>query len=79
MKNLQIINHIRKSYKKYEFNFDMIEEIMIDYLLKNKKLLNDDIFEFILNQINMLWKTLLLNNSLQEKFQLYKSMSFFYV
>ena len=66
-----------KSYKEYEINFDMIEEIMTDYLLKNKKLLNDDIFEFILNQINMLWKTLLLINSLQEKFQLYKSMSFF--
>ena len=31
-----------ESYKEYVINYDMIEEIMTDYLLKKKKLLNDD-------------------------------------
>ena len=31
-----------ESYKEYVINYDMIEEIIIDYLIKNKKLLDDD-------------------------------------
>ena len=38
-----------KSYKEYVINYDLMEEIMTDLLLKNKKLLNEDITEFIYN------------------------------
>jgi len=38
-----------ESYKEYEINYDLIEEKMTDLLLKNKKLLNEDIIEFIYN------------------------------
>jgi len=39
-----------ESYKEYVINYDMIEEIMTDNLLKNKKLFNDDnITEIIYN------------------------------
>jgi len=39
-----------ESYKEYEINYDMIEEIMTDYLLKNKKLLNyENINDIIYN------------------------------
>ena len=38
-----------KSYKEYEINYDLIEENMTDLLVKNKKLLNDDITSFIYN------------------------------
>ena len=38
-----------KSYKEYEINYDNIEENMTDLLLKNKKLLNEDIIEFVYN------------------------------
>ena len=37
------------SYKEYKINYDLIEENMTDLLLKNKKLLNDGITEFIYN------------------------------
>ena len=37
------------SYKEYKINYDLIEENMTDLLLKNKKLLNDNITEFIYN------------------------------
>jgi len=37
------------SYKEYKINYDLIEENMTDLLLKNKKLLNDEITEFIYN------------------------------
>ena len=36
-------------YKEYNINYDLIEENMTDLLLKNKKLLNEDITEFIYN------------------------------
>ena len=36
-------------YKEYKIDYDLIEENMTDLLLKNKKLLNDDITEFIYN------------------------------
>jgi len=39
-----------ESYKEYEINYDMIEEIMTDYLLKKKKLLNyENINDIIYN------------------------------
>lgn len=38
-----------ESYNQYKFNYDLIDGIITDYLLKNKKLLNDDITEFIYN------------------------------
>ena len=38
-----------KSYKEYEIHYDLIEENMTDLLVKNKKLLNDDITSFIYN------------------------------
>ena len=39
-----------ESYKEYKINYDMIEEIMTDNLLKNKKLLNyDNINDIIYN------------------------------
>ena len=38
-----------KSYKEFEINYDLIEEYMTDLLLKNKKLLNDDINSFSYN------------------------------
>jgi len=36
-------------YKEYEINYDLIEENMTEQLLKNKKLLNGEITEFIYN------------------------------
>ena len=36
-------------YKEYEINYDLIEEKMTELLLKNKKLLDDKISEFIYN------------------------------
>ena len=38
-----------ESYREYKINYDLIEENMTDILLKNKKLLNDDISEFVYN------------------------------
>ena len=39
-----------KAYKEYDINFGLLEEIMTDLLLKNKKLLNEDVIEeFIYN------------------------------
>ena len=38
-----------KLYKEYEINYDYIEEKMTELLVKNKKLLNDDITRFIYN------------------------------
>ena len=38
-----------ETYKEYEINYEFIEECMTDLLLKNKKLLNDKITEFIYN------------------------------
>ena len=38
-----------KSYKEYEIYYNLIEENMTDLLVKNKKLLNDDITSFIYN------------------------------
>ena len=37
------------SYKEYLINYDHIEEIMTEYLLSNKKLLNENIIEFMCN------------------------------
>ena len=34
-------------FKEYEINYNLIEEKMTDLLLKNKKLLNDEVIEFI--------------------------------
>ena len=36
-------------YKEYEIDYDLIEEKVTDVLLKNKKLLNDEVTEFIYN------------------------------
>ena len=38
-----------RAYKEYKINYYMIEDILTDLLLKNKKLLNDNIAEFIYN------------------------------
>ena len=38
-----------ESYKEYEIDFELIEENMTELLLKNKKLLNDEVTEFIYN------------------------------
>ena len=38
-----------ESYKEYVIDYNLIEENMTDLLLKNKKLLKDDIYEFIYN------------------------------
>ena len=38
-----------KFYKEFQINYDLIEEYMTDLLLKNKKLLNDDINSFSYN------------------------------
>ena len=38
-----------KSYREYEINYDMIEDNLTDLLLKNKKLLNNDITVFVYN------------------------------
>ena len=38
-----------KFYKEYVINYDYIEEIMTELLLKNKKLLNENLTEFIYN------------------------------
>ena len=38
-----------ESYREYEIDYDLIEENMTDLLLKNKKLLKDDIYEFNYN------------------------------
>ena len=38
-----------EAYKEFEINYDLIEETMTDLLLKNKKLLNDDITSFNYN------------------------------
>ena len=42
-------NRSYESYKEYKINYDLIEENMTDLLLKNKKLLNDGVFELIYN------------------------------
>ena len=42
-------NRSNDSYKEYEINYELIEEYMTDLLLKNKKLLNEDVTEFIYN------------------------------
>ena len=39
----------KESYKEYEINYDLIEENMTELLLKNKKLLIEDINEFVYN------------------------------
>ena len=44
-----IDNQNYKSYNRYVINFDLIESKMTDLLLKNKKLLNEEINEFIYN------------------------------
>ena len=38
-----------ESYNEYEINYNMLEENMTEYLLKNKKLLNEEITEFVYN------------------------------
>jgi hypothetical protein len=45
----KIIDDISISYKEYAINFDIIEELLTKLLLKNKKLLNKNITEFIYN------------------------------
>ena len=44
-----IDNHNYRSYNRYVTNFDLIESKMTDLLLKNKKLLNEEINEFTYN------------------------------
>ena len=44
-----IDNNNYEFYNQYEIDFDYIEETMTDLLLKNKKLLNEDIIEFNYN------------------------------
>jgi len=48
-KILDIIPIRYNLYKEYVINFNFIEEIMTDLLLKNRKLLNENITEFIYN------------------------------
>ena len=48
-KILDIIPIRYNSYREYVINFNLIEEIMTDLLLKKKKLLNGNITEFIYN------------------------------
>ena len=38
-----------KSYREYEINYDKIEDYMTELILKNKKLLNDEISGFVYN------------------------------
>ena len=38
-----------ESYKEFEINYDLIEEKLTDLLLRNKKLLNNELIEFIYN------------------------------
>ena len=45
----KIIDDTSISYKEYVINFEIIEEILTELLLKNKKLLNGNITEFIYN------------------------------
>ena len=48
-KILDIVPINYKLYKEYVINYDYIEEMLTEFLLKNKKLLNDNITEFIYN------------------------------
>ena len=41
-----IISDDYSEFNKYEINLELIEEIMTDLLLKNKRLISDEIFEF---------------------------------
>ena len=41
-----IINDDYSEFNKYEINLEYVEEVMTDNLLKNKKLISDEIFEF---------------------------------
>jgi len=41
-----IINENYSEFNKYEINLEYIEELLADEFSKNKKLINDDIFEF---------------------------------
>ena len=72
-----------KLYNEYFIDFDKIEEIMTDLLLKGKKLLNEDITEFIyentfdnqtiVNQIDLYKKNYKSKNiSLDDKITIYK-------
>ena len=45
----KILDNNSMKYKEYNINFDFIEERLFELLLKNKKLLNEDITEFIYN------------------------------
>ena len=47
-------------YKEYEINYDLIEENMTELLLKNKKLLSDEINEFIYKNEVFIIKLLIL-------------------
>ena len=52
-------------YKEYEINYDFIEEYMTELLLKNKKLLNENITKFIYNNE-------VFSNQLTDSFTLFK-------
>ena len=54
-----------KLYKEYEIDFDLIENIMEDLLLNNKKLLNETITEFIYNNESF-------NNEITNIFTIFK-------
>ena len=61
-----------KIYTKYEINFELIEETMTELLLKNRKLLNEDIFEFsysieiFSNEVNDLITSFIINYNIVE-------------
>ena len=48
-KILDVLNKNYKLYKEYVIDYDFIEETLTELLLKNKKLLNENITEFIYN------------------------------
>ena len=58
-------NRNYESYKEYKINYDLIEENLTDLLLKNKKLLNDDITEFIFNDE-------IFNNEIEDSITLFR-------
>ena len=62
-----IINGKYSDFNKYEIDLEYIEEIMTDKLLKNKKLISDEIFEFKYKNEDLEFKNKDICTKLKEK------------
>jgi len=63
-----ILNGDYKSYNQFEIDYDLIEERMTDVLLKNKKLFNKNINNFIYNNENLIFENTNALSTFKRKF-----------